>query len=171
MPYKKGPNGTLRAYCSRNGRYTKMTPEQMMQQLFAVSSKRKKSNAEKEQERIGNILNRARHSKDEYLYELCLYIEDCRPGVLRHTNIHLYDKQLHSTREVDIVTARSLIEVKSKTGKHALKQFLAQKKLSESLGKRYYVFAPNMSDARFDEYSRWGIPVIRTKEKLIEGDL
>jgi len=169
MPYKKGPNGTLRAYCSKNGRYTKMSFEQIMEQFH--SSPKKKSHLQKEQEKTNSLLNRAKHSKDEFVGELCLFIERIKPGVLRHVNIHLYDKQLHFTREVDIVTSHALIEVKSRTGKHALKQFLAQKRISESLGKRYYVFAPNMSDTRYNEYTKHGIRIIRTKEQLIEGDL
>lgn len=170
MPYKKGPNGTLRAYSSSNGRYTKMSIDQILQQLCNTESK-KKSGREKQRERIENLLSRARHSKDEGIYDLCLFIESNKPGTLKHVNENLYDKRLCDTREVDIVTSKAIIEVKSRTAKHALKQFLAQKQLSEDFGKKYYVYAPNISDARYNEYTKQGITVIRTKEQLLRGDL
>lgn len=162
MPFKKGPNNTLRYYSSTTGRYVKTQPS-----LSAVS-KRKKTYEEKLKERKEMLYNRARKIKDKYLFDVFKYLFEKCPNDILLINDRVYHKEIKSTREIDLMTKTSIIEVKSGKVRHKTKQFLAQKNLASSLNKEHIVYAPDITDKKYQELNKKGINVVRKKEELLE---
>ena len=96
MPYKKGPKNTLRYYDSSNGRYAPSTT----QFLFPIPHREKKSKSieEIEKEKKELLYIKAKKTKDKYLYDLFLEIEENFPGEIKLINSCIYHKKIKKTR-------------------------------------------------------------------------
>ena len=78
------------------------------------------------------------------------------------------DPFLGRPRELDIVTKKCIIEVKSgPKPSRALKQFLGQKKYANSKGKNHIVFAPEMPTMAKNEHRKSGIAITGNLQRLI----
>ena len=163
MPYKKGPNNTLRFYDTHTGRYASMPF-----MSFAPAPKNKKSYEERLKEKREMLYNRAIKSKDKYLYDIFIFIENNFPGEVSLINDKIYHKEIKSTREIDLVTKKCIIEIKSGKVKHRSKQFLAQKDFAKDYNKHHIVYAPDITDKKLIELKNKGIDVVRKKEDLLE---
>lgn len=163
MPYKKGPNNTLRYYSSTTGKYIK-DPGQLE---FSNSKKQKMTFKEKAELKRQNLYNHAAKSKDKYVYEIFSLLEKNEPGNVILVNDVLYHKKINSTREIDIMTKSSIIEVKSGKVRHKTRQFLEQKDLAREHNKEHIVYAPDITEKKYLELKSKGINVIRNKEELL----
>ena len=166
MPYKKGPNNTLRFYDSSTGRYATSSS------LFILSTnnerKKTKEYEEKQKEKQANLYNRAEKIKDKYLYELFNEIEKNYPGEIKLINSNIYHKKIRNTREIDLVTKKFIIEVKSGKVRHKSSQLLEQANLAKDLNKKHLLYAPDISDKKYNELKNKGIIVYRKKGDLME---
>lgn len=163
MPLKRGAGGRLQNYNPRNGRFTSTYYGKPLEIKLTRKEKAKK----KEEQRRLNLYNKAKKSKDKYLFETYQEIERALPGAVQHVNEKCYDRFVKSTREFDIITKKCIIEIKSGakvTG--GQRQFLRQKRLAESLGKKHVVFAPNMLTAAKKAHERSGITIISDYKSL-----
>lgn len=166
MALKKGPYGTLRRYSHSNGRYIRYEDRP------PIRKKKKGRGKEMAEQKRKCLLNRARSSHDPYIYDVCLALEKSYPYCLQHVNDIIFDKSTRKGREIDIVTNKSIIEVKSGNVHKCLKQFLAQKQLASSLKRKHIVYAPDILKAAKAEYERHGVRIATTIEELIrmEGE-
>ena len=162
MPVKKGPNNTLRYYSSTNGRYTS-SPFSL-----PTLTPPKKTNEERIKIKYEMLYNRAKKVKDKYLFDLFLFIENQLPGSVTLVNDRVYHKSIGSTREIDLMTKTSIIEVKSGKVRHKSSQFIAQQNLAKELNKKHVVYAPDISDKKLVELKNKGIDVVRNKNDLLE---
>ena len=91
------------------------------------------------------------------------------PGCVRHVNEKVYDKNISDTREIDIITKKCIIEIKSATNyrKKSI-QFLNQKKYSENTCKNYLVFAPHMPNMAKRNFENKGITIVKDYASLIK---
>lgn len=161
MPYKKGPNNTIRYYDSSTGKYA----SSFSNIQFA---KEKMSKEEKEMLKKESLFNHASKTKDKYVYDLFLELEKTKPGCVIIVNEKVYHKKIKQPREIDLMTKDYIIEVKSGKVKHRSTQFLSQQDLSNDLGKKHIVYAPDISDKKYNELREKGIDVVRTKKDLME---
>lgn len=83
-------------------------------------------------------------------------------------NEKIYHKKINGTREIDIMTKNSIIEVKSGKVRHKTKQFLEQQDLAREHNKSHIVYAPDITDKKFNELKSKGITVVRNKNDLLE---
>lgn len=165
MYLKRGPKGTFRAYSKMTGKYVPMG----QQDLFVTTGKHKKTKQEREKFRDQVILSKASKSNDVYLYECVRAITKAIPGTILFVNDKFHDKSIGSTRELDIVTKTSVIEVKSGQVKKKMHQFLGQKAFAERGNKRHIVFAPEIPGAAREAYTKAGIKIVKTLDELIRG--
>lgn len=168
--YKKGPNGTLRKYSKLNGKYVKESPEELLMR-FCGTQKKKHSKKEKEEIRRENVRRAAESSTDVGLFDVYSYIEQLKPGCTQLVNANVNFKKWPSPPEIDIVTKRLFIEVKSKKAKRCLTQFLHQIDHAKEYGRRAVVFAPNISPARLQEYRSRGVTIFTKLEDIKPEDL
>ena len=166
MPYKKGPKNTLRYYDSSNGRYAPSTT----QFLFPIPHREKKSKSieEIEKEKKELLYIKAKKTKDKYLYDLFLEIEKNFPGEIKLINSCIYHKKIKKTREIDLVTKKFIIEVKSGKVRHKSSQLTEQINLARDINKKHLLFAPDIGDTKYKELTNKGIIVYRKKEDLME---
>ena len=73
-------------------------------------------------------------------------------------------------RELDIITEKCIIEVKSGTsGTNLVKQFSAQKRYAEYRNKQHIVFAPNFPTMARVNFQRLGFNVVADFKSLIKA--
>jgi len=106
MPTKKGAGGRQQFYDSR-GRYAKLVIE--APHLYKKSRKERAS--QKELLRREILYNRAKKSKDTFLFEVFQEIEKEMPGEILAVNEKRYDEGIKANREFDIISKRSIIEI------------------------------------------------------------
>ena len=165
MPLKRGAGGRLQNYNPRNGRFAKnynliCIPE--------IKPTKKEKALRKEEHRREALYNRAKNSRDKYLFETYLEIEKALPGSVRFVNEQCYDENIKQRREIDIITKKCIIEVKSgKKVKGGQKQFLGQQKYAGTIKKQHIVFAPNMLTTTKMAHERHGIKIARDYNTLI----
>jgi len=162
MPTKVGAGGHQQNYDS-HGRYCRKDHFS----LEPPKLSKKETARRKEEKRRQGLFERAKNSKDKYLFDVYLALEQNFPGIVLGVNTIKYDKNIEDNREFDIIAEKSIIEIKGEVGKKCGKQFLAQKKYAEDNNKNYYVYAPKMNDMRTYTYSKLDITICRTLEELI----
>ena len=75
---------------------------------------------------------------------------------------------LGGPRELDIITKKCIIEVKSgKKVRKGLRQFEGQKRYAESRGKIHIVYAPKMPQIARNTYGKMGITIVSNYTDLI----
>ena len=165
MPTKKGAGGRQQNYDPHTGRFAKTD----YAKLYPPREPRCKEKARKrEEERREALFNRARNSKDEFLFETYYTIEQAFPGTVVSINEKAIDPFTGFERELDIVTKKCIIEVKGKKVRHCLIQFQAQKRLAELKNKVHIVFAPNILSRTQYDYEKNGIKFANNFETLIK---
>ena len=166
MPTKKGAGGRQQNYDPRTGRFAKTD----YAKLYPPRPPTRKEKARKREEQRREVLfNRARNSRDPLIFEVFCEIERNLPGTVQLVNEDKFDPCLGSPRELDIVTKKCIIEVKSgHKPRHALKQFLGQKRYAESRGKKHIVFAPQMPTMAKNEHGKSGIMITGDLRNLIQ---
>ena len=135
--------------------------------VFAKTSTRKEKARKREEERRRNLFNRAKNSKDEFLFETYCEIERVFPGTVILVNEKIIDPFTGFERELDIITKKCIIEVKGKKVRHCLTQFQAQQRIAERKNKTHIVYAPNILDRTKYDYEKNGIKIASNFEKLI----
>lgn len=166
MPKKKGAGGRLQNYDSKTGRFAKTDYIKFFEEKPLYT--RKEKAIKKEENRREQLFNRAKNSKDELVFEVFCEIEKKLPGCVQFINAQRFDPFINKPREFDIITRKSIIEVKSgKSGSKLYKQFLSQKKYAESRKKQHIVFAPNLSNMARCCFENGGIKIVKDYESLI----
>lgn len=163
MPLKPGPNGTMRKYSSFNGRYEKMTIDEM----FSYFANNKK--ATKEQKKINrqkDLDARAAKSKDPYLYEVYKFIESRFPYSTEFINEKVFINKISGAREMDIITKKCIIEIKSGKKPRASTQGLIQKDYASKHGRKAIIYAPNILPRVKLEYQKHGLTICSNKDEL-----
>ena len=163
MPYKKGPNGTLRLYNSSTGRY-----ESSPNIFYNTDNKKRLTNEEKQKLKREMLYNHVNNANDKYVKEIFTFIEANEPGNVILANEKIYHKKINGTREIDIMTKNSIIEVKSGKVRHKTKQFFEQQDLAKDYRKSHIVYAPDITDKKYYELKSKGINVVRDKSELLE---
>ena len=164
MPYKKGPNGTLRYYNSSTGRYAD-APNTL---ISNIPKKKRMTGEERTKLKEENLYNHAINSKDKYVQDVFNFLETNEPGNIILVNEKIYHKKINGTREIDIMTKSSIIEVKSGKVRHRTSQFLDQQDFAKDYKKSHIVYAPDITDKKFNELKTKGINVVRNKNELLE---
>jgi len=167
MPIKQGPRGSWRKYSSSNGRYVKMSLEEML----VTTSYRKKKNLTKEErrtKRTAHLKEIAFSSKDPGLYDLFCFIESHIPHYVQYVNEHIYVQSENKSRETDIIGKNAIIEIKMGRKGKRIKQLLAQKEVALKRGMKIILFAPNMLHNSLNEFKKHGIITATTKEELLK---
>ncbi len=166
MPTKKGAGGRLQNYSSTTGRYVK-TNYELLDPPKPPS--RKEKARRREAVRRETLYNRAKNSRDPLVFDVFCAIEAELPGSVQFVNEEKFDSALGRPRELDIVTRKCIIEVKSgPKPSRALKQFLGQKRYAENRGKNHIVFAPEMPTMAKNEHRKSGIIITGNLQKLIK---
>lgn len=166
MPLKAGPNGTMRAYSSTNGQYVSMGLDMLLS--IKGNSKKPLTKQEKRCNRYLNLLEKAEKSRDPLVYDVFKFIESRFPYCVEHVNEKVYDKNISSTREMDIITHKHIIEIKSGERPGALMQGLAQKDYANKHNKKYIMYAPNILKNTRIVYESKGLIVCKNKEELFQ---
>lgn len=166
MPTKKGAGGRQQNYDPHTGRFAKTD----YAKLYPKREPTRKEKARKrEEQRWEALFNRARNSRDPLLFEVFCAIESELPGIVQFVNEERFDQGLGRPRELDIITKKCIIEVKSgPKPSRALKQFLGQKRYAESKSKKHIVFAPKMPTMAKNEHRKNGITITGNLQNLIE---
>ena len=103
------------------------------------------------------------------VFDVFCVIESELPGSVQFVNEEKFDPGLGRPRELDIITKRCIIEVKSGSKpSRALKQFLGQKRYAESKSKKHIVFAPKMPITAKNEHRKNGIIITGNLQNLIK---
>jgi len=156
MPIKNGPYGTTRYYDASNGRYCKYSVDNSFNE-FLNNFKNSKHT---------EIYIKASNSKDKNLFEVYSLLEELKPGCVLDVNCTIFDKNIHAYREIDIITCKAIIEVKSGKAKHHTKQFLSQLKLASTMNKDYILFTPGSGNHQIEFLKKLGIIVVKNLEEL-----
>ena len=166
MPTKKGAGGRQQNYDPRTGRFAKTD----YAKLYPPRQPTRKEKARKrEEERRRNLFNRAKNSRDPLVFEVFCEIERNIPGTVQFVNEYRFDPLLGTERELDIITKKCIIEVKSgKKPKKALKQFLGQQQFAKLIQKKHIVYCPTMPLMAKNEHRKSGIIITGDMEHLIE---
>ena len=165
MPTKKGAGGRQQNYDPRTGRFAKTD----YAKLYPPREPTRREKARKrEEQRRETLFNRAKNSRDPLVFDVFCEIERNIPGTVQLVNEEKFDPSLGRPRELDIVTKKCIIEVKSGRKPKGLTQFLGQKTYAESRNKKHIVFAPNIFAAAKRSHERSGITIIRDYKILIE---
>lgn len=166
MPTKIGAGGRQQNYDPHTGRFAKTD----YAKLFPLREPTRKEKARKrEEQRREALFNRARNSRDPLVFEVFCEIESNLPGAVQFVNEYRFDPFLGTERELDIITKKCIIEVKSgKKPKKALKQFLGQQQFAESIQKKHIVFSPTMPLMAKNEHRKSGITITGHMEHLIK---
>ena len=164
MPMKLGAGGKMQNYDS-HGRYAKTNAI-----IIPPIHLSKKDKAKlKEAVRREVLKNRAKNSKDKYVFDVFNAIENEFPGEVQFVNTKLYDNALNDKRELDIITKTCIIEIKGEKGRKRLNQLVAQKEFAKTKGKTHFVFAPNILEATKREYEKNSITIFRNIDSLINA--
>ena len=83
-------------------------------------------------------------------------------------NEEKYDPHINDRRELDIITKKCIIEVKSGKVAHKLFQFQSQKRFASIKKKNHIVFAPDIHNPTKRDYEKNGIVVKRSMPELIQ---
>lgn len=166
MPTKKGAGGRQQNYDPHTGRFAKTD----YAKLYPPREPTRKEKARKREAMRREILfNRAKNSRDPLVFDVFCEIESELPGSVQFVNEEKFDSALGRPRELDIITKKCIIEVKSgPKPSHALKQFLGQKRYAESRGKIHIVYAPEMPTMAKNEHRKSGIIITGNLQKLIK---
>ena len=166
MPTKKGAGGRQQNYDPRTGRFAKTD----YARLYPPKEPTRKEKARKREEQRKEVLfNRARNSRDPLIFDVFCEIEAALPGVVQFVNEEKFDPGLGRSRELDIVTKRCIIEVKSgPKPSRALKQFLGQKRYADNRGKKHIVYAPEMPTMAKNQHRKSGITITGDLRNLIK---
>jgi hypothetical protein len=113
------------------------------------------------------LFNRARNSKDKYIFEVFCEIERVLPYHVQFVNENKFDPFINNVREFDIITKKCIIEVKGDKVKRCLKQFLQQKKYAEYKNKQHIVFAPTIPTMTKIDYEKHGIKIVKDYKSLV----
>ena len=163
MPTKKGAGGRQQNYDPNTGRFAKTDYASM----FPIQISRRERARKRESARREVLYNRALNSKDPLLFEVYCAIEKELPGAVQLVNENKFDPFLGRGRELDIVTRKCIIEVKSGKKPKGLTQFLGQKAYAVWKNKTHIVFAPQMALAAKRAHERNGITIIRDYNLLL----
>ncbi len=163
MPTKKGAGGRQQNYNPHTGKYAKTDYS------ILVSQPTRKEKAQKREKlRREALYNRAKNSKDKYIFDVYREIDRALPGTVIAVNAEKFDPFINNIREFDIITKKCIIEVKSGTNfSKKLKQFLSQKKYANSKNKAYIVYSPHMQTMSKITYEKSGINIIKDCKSLI----
>ncbi|MBR2479315.1 MAG: hypothetical protein IKB47_02800 [Clostridia bacterium] len=114
------------------------------------------------------MFNRAKNSRDPLVFDVFCTIESKFPGSVLFVNEEKMDCFLGGPRELDIITKKCIIEVKSgKKVRKGLRQFEGQKRYAESRGKIHIVYAPKMPQIARNTYGKMGITIVSNYTDLI----
>ena len=163
MATKIGAGGHRQNYDPRTGRYAKTT----FPGLVKLPPTRKEKAQRREELRRLVLFNRAKKSRDPYVFNVYLAIDNELPGAVMLVNDIRLDRNINNVRELDIATRKCIIEVKSGKVSGALKQFLAQKRFAEGRNKKHVVFAPDIFFNTKRDYENNGIVVKKDINNLI----
>lgn len=163
MPTKKGAGGRQQNYDPRTGRFKKTS--------YLTIEKYKQSRREKRQQRKElkqeELFNRAKNSKDRYVFEVFCEIENALPYHVEFVNETKFDPFINNTRELDIITKKCIIEVKGEKAKKCLNQFLQQQRYAKYKNKQHIVFAPTIPTMAKIDYEKHGVLIVKDYKSLI----
>lgn len=102
------------------------------------------------------------------VFDVFCTIESELPGSVQFVNEEKMDPFIGGPRELDIITKKCIIEVKSgKKVKKGLRQFEGQKRYAASRGKIHVVYAPKMPTMARHTYGKMGITIVSNYTDLI----
>ena len=163
MPTKKGAGGRQQNYNARTGRYEKVD----YAKLYYTPPSRKEKAQKRRDAKWEELFNRAKNSKDQYVFEVFCEIESALPYHVQFVNEKKFDPFINDVREFDIITKKCIIEVKGDKVKRCRNQFLQQKRYAEYKNKQHIVFAPTIPTmAKFD-YEKHGVKIVKDYKSLI----
>lgn len=165
MPYKAGPNNSLRRYSSLTGRYIKESSEETLLRLSKTS---KNSRDTKEFIRRENLRNRAFKSKDPLLKEVYTFLEQALPNKITHVNENIYFPNTKNTHECDIILKNSIVEIKSGKRGNFLYQYSKLKEYCAAHNKKAIIFAPNLPKRSLSQQKQNGIQIATNYHELKE---
>lgn len=166
MPTKKGAGGRQQNYDPRTGRFVKTDYTTL---FLSEKLTRKEKAQRKEKLRRESLYNRAKKSRDPLIFDVYLAIEQELPGSVQAVNETKFDSFLGGPRELDIITKKCIIEVKSGKKPKGLKQFLGQKTYAESKNKKFFVFAPKILTMAKISHEKNGITIVKDFKLLIKA--
>jgi hypothetical protein len=163
MPMKKGAGGRQQNYNAHTGRYEKID----YAKLYYTPPSRKEKAERRRNLKRDELYNRAVKSKDPYLLEVFCEIENALPYHVQFVNEQKFDSFINDNRELDIITKKCIIEVKSgENGRKMEKQFFAQKRYAESKNKQHIIFAPNLPTMARINFEKKGFTITNDLKKL-----
>ena len=164
MPTKKGAGGRQQNYDPRTGRFAKTN-------FFAIETNKpsRKEKARKIREiKQEQLFNRARNSRDKYVFEVFCEIERALPYHVEFVNEKKFDPFINDIREFDIITKKCIIEVKGgSNGRNMENQFLQQKRYAQYKNKQHIVFAPNLPVVAIMNFKKKGFNITNDIKMLI----
>jgi hypothetical protein len=80
----------------------------------------------------------------------------------------LFTPFINDNRELDIITKKCIIEVKSGKTKKCLQQFLDQKRYAEYRNKQHIVFAPDIHTMTKVDYEKHSVKIVKDFSALIK---
>jgi hypothetical protein len=163
MPTKKGAGGRQQNYNARTGRYEKVD----YAKLYYIPPSRKEKTQRRRELKQEELFNRARNSKDKYIFEVFCEIERVLPYHVQFVNENKFDPFINNVREFDIITRKCIIEVKSGKVQKRLNQFTQQKRYADSKNKQHIVFAPTIPTMAKIDYEKHGITIVKDYKSLI----
>jgi len=164
MPTKKGAGGRQQNYDS-HGRYAKTD----YAKLYYTPPSRKQKAQKRRDAKQEELFNRAKNSKDKYVFEVFCEIETALPYHVQFVNENKFDPFINNSRELDIITKKCIIEVKSNKVKRCLNQFLQQKRYAEYKNKHHIVFAPTIPTMAKIDYEKHGVKIVKDYKSLINA--
>jgi hypothetical protein len=166
MPTKKGAGGRQQNYNSRTGRYEKVD----YAKLYYIPPSRKEKTQRRRELKQEELFNRARNSKDKYIFEVFCEIERVLPYHVQFVNEKKFDPFINNVREFDIITKKCIIEVKGgSNGSKMEKQFLKQKRYAAYKNKQYIIFAPNLPVMAIINFKKKGFNILNDIKTLINN--
>ena len=164
MPTKRGAGGRQQNYDS-HGRYTKTD----YTKLYCAPPTRREKAQRRRELKQEELFNRARNSKDQYVFEVFCEIERALPYHVQFVNEKKFDPFINDIREFDIITNKCIIEIKGgSNGRKMEKQFNAQKRYAESKNKQHIVFTPNLPVMAIKSFKRKGFDITNDIKMLID---
>ena len=166
MPTKKGAGGRQQNYDKRTGRFAKAD----YSKLYPPKPLSRKEKARKKEEQRREILyNKARNSRDPLVFEVFCEIEGNLPGTVQLVNENKFDPHIGQVRELDIVTKKCIIEVKTGKVAHKLFQFQCQKRFADTVKKHHIVYAPDIHSPTKRDYEKNGIVIKCSTKELTQA--
>ena len=129
---------------------------------------RKEKAQKRELARREELRNRASNSKDPLLFDVFLAIENELPGSVLFVNETRDDPFLGKPRELDIITKKCLIEIKTGKASRRLKQLQGQQQYAKHIGKQHVLYAPDIHNNTFKDYEKNGITIKKTINELLQ---